>query len=146
MSSLPIRVLLVDDDEDDRLFFAEAIKEIPLDCHLVTFSEGIRLIERLKLGAELPHVIFLDLNMPIKDGIECLKEIRQHASFANLKVVIYSTSFNPESANLLRDHGANYYVRKPPSFLAIKNIVYHALQLILGHEKESKDKYVLKLQ
>src|SRR5690606_14015424 len=70
-----LNMVLADDDEDDRLFFQEAIEEIEIRTRLLMFQHGQELMDHLGKGdAILPDLIFLDLNMPIKTGMQCLRE------------------------------------------------------------------------
>ena len=71
-----INITLADDDEDDRLFFTDAFDEIKITTRVKTFNDGVYLMDYLNSeDATLPNVLFLDLNMPRKSGLECLKEI-----------------------------------------------------------------------
>ncbi|HUR30799.1 MAG TPA: response regulator, partial [Saprospiraceae bacterium] len=77
MNTTPLHILLADDDEDDRLIFKEAINEVRIKTKLTMVNDGVQLMEYLQTTEdELPHIVFLDLNMPRKGGIDCLKEIR----------------------------------------------------------------------
>ncbi len=69
-------ILLADDDEDDRMLFEDALNQVKSKVRLSTAEDGHMLLEMLK-NRPLPDVIFLDLNMPGKNGFECLQEIRQ---------------------------------------------------------------------
>jgi CheY-like chemotaxis protein len=122
-------ILLADDDEDDCLLFQEALNEILLPTHLVTVHDGEQLIRELEVN-ELPDVLFLDLNMPRKDGLQCLVEIKKNEKFNTLPVVIFSTSFQPEVVSRLYDHGAHYYIRKPSNFEHFKKVIHYAISLI----------------
>src|SRR5688572_16072019 len=113
MTSNQIRhILLADDDEDDRFLFQEALSEMSLHTRLVTALDGEQLMNQL--GEDrLPDVLFLDLNMPRKDGFQCLLEIKQNEKLKQLPVIIFSTSFHPDAVNKLYENGAQYYIRKP---------------------------------
>ena len=86
----------------------------------------------------LPHVLFLDLNMPRKNGFECLSEIKQNDKLKKLPVIIFSTSFEQEVVNQLYQNGAHYFIRKPSEFSQFKKIIQHTLTTIakeLGDDK-----------
>ncbi|MEP7171012.1 MAG: response regulator [Bacteroidota bacterium] len=87
-----ISILLADDDADDRDLFKEAIEETKLNVNLDFAEDGKCLIDLLCNEKRLPDLIFLDLNMPYKTGMECLAEIRNNSTFKDIPVVIYSTS------------------------------------------------------
>jgi CheY-like chemotaxis protein len=106
-------VLLADDDNDDCFFFDKALKTLPISTRLTTVENGKKLMSYLtKHADDLPDVLFLDLNMPLKNGSECLAEIKEDAKLKELPVVIYSTSLHEDVAELLYQKGAHYYVRK----------------------------------
>jgi CheY-like chemotaxis protein len=73
----PLHILLADDDEGDRLLFTDAFSQLKLKTKVRTVNNGIQLMKWLNTkNIRLPHFLFLDLNMPLKNGLDCLKEIR----------------------------------------------------------------------
>lgn len=128
---MPINILLADDDTDDRFFFDKALKELPVQTHLATVEDGEQLMTYLlKKTATLPDVVFLDLNMPRKNGMECLIEIKSNARLKHIPVVIYSTSLNEDVADLLYNKGAHNYVRKT-DFTELKKILLQLLNCMV---------------
>jgi CheY-like chemotaxis protein len=124
LSDMPLRIVLADDDEDDRLFFTEAIDAVKVRHTFQTFSDGQQLMDYLShCDSEYPHLIFLDLNMPKKSGIECLREIRANAKFADIIIVIYSTSSANGDIDSTFLAGANIYITKPNNMVKLKAIV-----------------------
>ena len=91
-----INIALADDDEDDRFFFTEAFEDLKIKNRVSTFKDGIELMEFLEESSLLPDLLFLDLNMPKKSGIECLKEIKANSKFNEIIIAIYSTSSSEE--------------------------------------------------
>lgn len=117
----PLRIIL--DDEDDRMLFKEVINDLKENIEVVMFENGDDLMSALKHpGASLPDFIFLDLNMPLKNGHECLRELRSLDSLSSVPVVIYSTTSNKEQIDKTYTEGANLYIRKPTSFKALKEM------------------------
>ena len=146
MKNLPINLILADDDEDDCLFFKEALNEIQLDTSLTTANDGVELMEVLsKKGAISPHVLFLDLNMPRKNGLECLLDIKRNKKFKQLPIIIFSTSADKEIVNQLHQSGAHYYIRKPVDFSQLKKVIHQALIGILENHtiQPSKEDFEL---
>lgn len=138
MSLNHLNILLADDDSDDCLFFKEALKESTLSTHLATVPDGEHLMHLLINGSEtLPDVLFLDLNMPRKNGFECLSEIKLNDKLKTLPVVVFSTSFEKEVVNLLYQNGAQYFIRKPPEFSKFKKIILQTL-LVIAKENTSQ--------
>lgn len=121
----PIRILLVDDDVDDRDLFIEAISHIDPIITVETAENGLELISMMKEGNP-PQVIFLDLNMPGKTGKECLEEIRQHQDWQSIPVYIFSTSANKKDIHDTYHSGANLYVLKPATFPELIGVIRKA--------------------
>src|SRR5688572_9719182 len=89
----PLRILLVDDDVDDCDLFKDALAETGLHTTIDIAHEGVKIMELFNTRAEyLPHLIFLDLNMPKVSGTECLREIRRASYLNGIPVIIFSTS------------------------------------------------------
>lgn len=139
-------IFLADDDADDREFFIEALKQVGIPADLTLSINGLELMNNLEILIQHPppHVIFLDLNMPLKDGFECLQEIRNTPKLKEIPVVIFSTSDNNISVNKTYEQGANYYIRKPASF----QLLVKAIETVLAIEmwqvpRPLKENYIL---
>lgn len=134
-----LTVLLVDDDKDDCFLFGEAIDELNIDVDvgvdvdLSMISDSSELIQSLKNGTvDLPDALFLDLNMPKKNGLECLTEIKSHPKLQHLVVIIFSTSYDPGIASQLYETGATFYICKPSDFSSLKKLISEVLTRIKG--------------
>src|SRR5688572_30611735 len=109
----PLNVLLADDDKDDRFFFKKALDSLDMPHHFAAMEDGEKLMTHLKKNSKtLPDVLFLDLNMPRKNGTECLSEIKLNPKLKALPVIIYSTSLHKQIADALYKNGAHYYIQK----------------------------------
>jgi CheY-like chemotaxis protein len=122
-------VFIADDDEDDRLLFQEVIKELPYLIHLTMARDGEETVKALLSMTPLPDVVFLDLNMPVKNGLECLEELKSDQKLKALPVVIFSTSSFPGNVNKVYDVGAHLYIRKPNDFLTFKRVIQHVFSI-----------------
>lgn len=131
MNSTLLHLLLADDDEDDRLFFQDALDELQLVDTFTSVHNGEQLMNWLKKETDLPTVVFLDLNMPRKNGLECLIEIKKDERLQHLPVIVYSTSYDADTINLLYKNGALYYIRKPSEFAKLKEVIRLALASIM---------------
>jgi CheY-like chemotaxis protein len=128
-----LRILLADDDEDDCLFFKDALCELEIAAQVTVVADGVELMDFLVPGdGKFPNVIYLDLNMPRKNGQECLLEIRAIDALQHLPIIVYSTSFNIDVVNNLYLLGATYYIRKPAEFNSLKNVIRKSISLISG--------------
>lgn len=114
-------ITLADDDEDDRLFFTDAFEELKINTVVNTVNNGKELLNFLNHPETvLPNIVFLDLNMPILNGIDCLKEIKSNDKFKDIAIAIYSTSSSDQDVEDTFVLGANIYIKKPSNFNDLK--------------------------
>lgn len=143
--SVPLNILLADDDIDDRYFFDMALKRIPVLTRLVIVEEGEALITYLSEHSEnLPDALFLDLNMPKKKGSECLAEIKQNERLKQLIVIIHSTSLHEELADSLYRAGADYYIQKTDITDLIEKLpIVFALMAENRGSRSSREEFII---
>ncbi len=106
-------IFYTDDDEDDLSFFADAVEAISKDIKLQMYSGGEKLISAILQSSPKPNVIFLDLNMPGKNGFDVLNELKGSGENKDIPIVIFSTSNEPGIIEKCLSLGANYFVTKP---------------------------------
>ncbi|WP_147677833.1 response regulator [Algibacter pacificus] len=147
MSLNILNVFLADDDEDDRWLFEQALSQLKIKTSLALFKNGKEIMDYLKQVEHIPHIIFLDLNMPIKNGMECLLELRKDPNLKKIPVAIYSTSSSEEDIENTFINGANIYINKPNSFAALKEVVDKVLQLNWQYHTSnlSRDNYLFRI-
>jgi CheY-like chemotaxis protein len=121
-------ILLVDDDTIDRELFADALRDTGLPARLEEASNGAECLLVLRQGAYRPGIIFLDLNMPVRDGRETLLEIKSDKELRSIPVVILSTSNAHFDVKQSYDAGASLFVSKPHDF----NQLVDMLRLVLN--------------
>jgi len=115
-----ISIFLAEDDDDDASLFKEAVTELVSDVNLVILSNGEQLMRQLETNEQLPDIIFLDLNMPVKNGLDCLKEIKSSSLWKSIKVVVLSTTSDDIQIKKCYSLGADVFVTKPPSYDKLK--------------------------
>jgi len=121
-------IILADDDTDDCVMFNDAFKEININLNLITVNDGSELMDfLLQDNVPLPEMIFLDLNMPKKNGLECLNELKSNQRLKNIPVIIFSTSSNKEDIEKSKQAKAHLYITKPGSFSNLKMIIHKVL-------------------
>ena len=104
-------LLYVDDDKEDRELFSEAVAEINPAINCLLANNGADAM--MKLTEEtLPDYIFMDINMPVMDGKECLQKIRTNPKLSHIPVIIYSTSSNERDVHECASLGANDFHHK----------------------------------
>jgi CheY-like chemotaxis protein len=123
---------LVDDDTDDQEIFALAIRETGYNVTCGFAKDGVEAIEKLSSIDPVPHFIFLDLNMPRMNGIQCLKELRKMEVLASVPVIIYSTSSDQRDINETKRLGATDYLIKPSS---IRDLTGKLLSILANKER-----------
>ena len=156
MSIKQLSILLADDDKDDRFFFSMALESLTVPTQLAIVMDGEKLMVYLDENShQLPDVLFLDLNMPRKNGFECLNEIKLNNSLNKLPVIIYSTSFEQDVVNQLYKNGAHYFIRKPAEFSQLKKLIQQTITLLMRDlsiekteiiQQPSLENFVLTLQ
>ena len=120
----PVVILLADDDEEDRMLLCDAVAEAKMEAEIVCVTDGEDLMEYLNLLgryappalAPRPSLIFLDLNMPKKDGREALREIKADPKLRRIPVVVLTTSKAEEDILRSYDSGASSFISKPVTF------------------------------
>lgn len=146
MNSLPSKIILVDDDEDDRDLFAEAFQSLNLGSDLLLFKSGQELLDYIQ---QIDHLItthiFLDLNMPAISGMEILRHLRKTMKAHNLFITIYSTSSSPNDVENAYKNGASGYLRKPSSFQQLCDLICKAIKVGVSHRGKqlAKNEFVL---
>jgi len=109
-----MNILVVDDDVDDLWIFTDAVKFIDpaIVCHPVTGCKEA--FERLE-NDELPDVIFLDINMPVMNGIDGLKTIRRNKKYDHISITVMSTNILDEHSAACQKYGVGWF-QKPSNF------------------------------
>ena len=123
------KLFLAEDDVEDLEFFIDIVSGISPDIQISVAKNGIELLSLLESEKQLPDFIFLDLNMPLKNGIECLQEIKKSSKWGHIKTVILSTSCPPEQKKELYIMGADLCLQKPNSFSTFKDTLTKCLQM-----------------
>jgi CheY-like chemotaxis protein len=136
-------IMIVDDDADDRMLFEDALKEIYNEARLTSLNDGRELLDVLD-NDHTPHpdVIFLDINMPGKNGFECLASIRSSPLLKHIPVILYSTCSQEETINKAYHLGANFYVSKPNNFNTLKKIISKITSNDFNHSV-ARDQFVV---
>lgn len=124
-------ILLADDDEDDVYLFRNAVWDLHKDIKIVIASNGIVCMELLA-NSPLPDVVFLDINMPLKSGFDCLEEIRMSERLKHLKVVVLSTSNSENTISMAYAKGADLYVPKATTYDEFKSLLARCLAQLKG--------------
>lgn len=128
MESQPVEFLLVEDSEPDVRLTQEALREASVPTRLSVVEDGVEAIAFLRrqgrhAGAPRPDVILLDLNLPRKDGLQVLAEIKSDDSLKRIPVIVLTTSKNEKDVSRAYSLHANCYITKPVDFGRFTEIV-----------------------
>ncbi|MEO8151027.1 MAG: response regulator [Bacteroidia bacterium] len=122
------KILLVDDDADDQLLFMDAVQEVDMMLQCEIANNGIEALHHLHKMPPPPVIIFLDLNMPLMNGFECLETIRKEKRFSGIPVIIFTTSNNPADHERAKKLGANDFFTKTADFKELKAKLHQFLK------------------
>ncbi|MEO7443908.1 MAG: response regulator [Ferruginibacter sp.] len=114
-------IFLIDDDEDDLFMFKEVIESISSSLLCETALNGKIALEVLKNRTSFPDIIFLDLNMPIMDGLDFLIQIKKEEFLKNIPVCIFTTTNTPRDKELTKELGAISFLTKPSDFQMLRS-------------------------
>lgn len=118
------RVLLIDDDRDDAELFKEALFEINSAIvfeHYEDSKAGLKLL--LEKQTDLPDLIFLDINMPIVSGWQCLTEFKKTEHLKHIPVILFTTSSQTKEKEIADELGAEGFITKPNEYKALKELL-----------------------
>ncbi len=136
-------ILIAEDDKEDYLFLEEGLKEVFPDFTIRRADNGLQLMGYLK-SFEKPDIIFLDLNMPVTNGMESLQLIRAIPEFQHIPIIMYSTSHNMKEMEKAYAHGAHYYIVKPTKMKTLVNVLLTLFsRLTESVERPSEPTFVL---
>jgi len=115
------RVFLIDDDEDDRLFFGIGLNEFDPNIEILYDKDSENALQRLSEKKQpLPDVVFLDWNMPKLSGRQILGAIRANGRYNEVPVIIFTTSSSSQDKDEAKQLGASYFLSKPSSLYELK--------------------------
>jgi CheY-like chemotaxis protein len=131
----PMLILIVDDDNEDRELFREAIAEIDIAIQCYSAKDGKDALHQMNHGLVLPDYIFLDINMPVMNGRECLIEIKKETRLRQIPVIMYSTTSDTTEIKGFYSLGAHDFLIKPHNF---KNLVEALGSIIISSKSKSR--------
>ncbi len=145
---VPYSILMAEDDPDDRLFIEQAFNDLKISGKLHFVENGEELMNfLLRRGAYAdprlspqPSLILLDLNMPKKDGRQCLMEIKSDSGLKDIPVVVWTTSNLEEDMARCYEAGADSYITKPASYPGLLEAVKEiGLKWVSSSVRESEE-------
>lgn len=134
-------IILAEDDIDDQNIFQIALQEVSPDINLDFASNGKQLLELLK--QEKPDLLFLDLDMPYKNGLECLVEIRNNEQLSHLPVIVFSSTTKQSNIQTAYEMGAHLFFIKPPVYKDYLSSIKAILHLNWRSPEEIRERYCI---
>lgn len=132
-------IVFAEDDEDDQFYFREAFHEIDKEIQVRFVSNGNDLMQLLKNF--LPDLVFLDLEMPYKNGLQCLVELRNNPSLNNLPVIVLSSTMRPANIQTAYEMGANLFLHKASRYSEYSNCLKQILSMDWNNPDLIKKQY-----
>ncbi|MEO8086160.1 MAG: response regulator [Bacteroidota bacterium] len=121
-------LMIVEDDADDRLYFSDAVKEIDAANECIEAWNGVQALKLLHKLTQLPDFIFIDINMPLMNGLDCLEKLKEDEKLKNIPVIIYTTSQYQENSDYTRELGAAYFITKPIDTKQLPQLIISAME------------------
>jgi CheY-like chemotaxis protein len=116
-------ILMIDDDEDDQEIFLSAVKEVSQSVVCNCLDDATDALQKLTSKEVVPDVIFLDLNMPVMNGRQFLVELKKRTELSSIPVIIFSTAFQYQTVESLKQLGAHDFITKPSDYEKLLNIL-----------------------
>jgi CheY-like chemotaxis protein len=116
-------ILAAEDDEDDQMLLQTVLAEDGFKAELEFVNNGVELMKKLASIEKYPSLILLDLNMPKMDGREALKKIKENPAYAQIPVIIFSTTKNEKEIKLCYELGASSYLVKPSTYNSFLEVI-----------------------
>ena len=132
-------IFIADDDSDDELLFRHALSEVEPTIKLEATKDGnelLSLLQNLK-----PDMLFLDLDMPAKNGLECLKAIRSNPVYVDLPIIVFSSTSRKSNIDVAYEMGANLFFIKPSFYKDLVATLQLILQLNWAQPEQIKEKF-----
>ncbi|WP_149303491.1 response regulator [Pareuzebyella sediminis] len=124
----PPVIALADDDADDREIFTEVCADLGLDLKVLLFENGRTLMNALEHpSTDQPSIIFMDINMPVKNGFEALKNIRSNPDLKGICVIVYSTSISESDVKKAKELCADGFFQKPSDYSKLSRAIKQIL-------------------
>lgn len=139
---MPRTIIYIDDDSDDLLFFELALEKADPEAVLVNYKNPDHFLSKITELNLDNLLIFLDVNMPIKNGFQVLKEIRQQYNHTELPVIMLSTSDNENTISVAREFGASAYAVKPNDIAELIVLIKKLIEKNWKLSPAEKDRFV----
>jgi CheY-like chemotaxis protein len=123
------RILLGDDDDDDCLLIKSAFADLKINAKIDVVHDGAAVIQHLYSQSDLPDVVYLDVNLPVLNGFDCVNIIRNDSRLYRLPVIIATTAYTAVFDYAVIKHADLLHLRKPNSYQKLISEIEQSLKL-----------------
>jgi DNA-binding NarL/FixJ family response regulator len=132
-------VVLAEDSLEQCFFFERAVREASPQTVFSPVHDGNELMALLE--KYLPDLLFLDLNMPCKGGVQCIKEIREQRTYDSMPILVFSVSVDEQAIQAAYGYGANMYMVKPGEYSLLTSVLRDVLSMDWSDPKRIAEQY-----
>ena len=132
-------IVLAEDNLEHCFFFGRALKEVAPRVSFSAVHDGDKLVQLLE--SYLPDLLFLDLGMPCKNGVQCIKDIREQREYDSMPIVVFSINDDEKAIQSAYGFGANLYIVKPDEYASLKAVLQKVLTMNWDDPKAITDQY-----
>jgi len=132
-------IVLAEDNLEHCFFFERALKEVAPRISFSAVHDGDNLVRLLE--SYLPDLLFLDLGMPCKNGVQCIKEIRDQRAYESMPIVVFSINDDDQAIQSAYGYGANLYIVKPEEYFLLKSVLQKVVTMDWDHPKAITEQY-----
>ena len=140
-----LNILVAEDDPDDFLLFKEALSEVLPNFNITHALNGLECLNILTSNPP-PDVIFLDVRMPLRTGLQCLESIKCQPGLTTIPIIMLSTSHQMEDVDSSYRSGATLYLVKPTDAKSLAIALKGAFHMLGRPKKEQqiKENFIVK--
>lgn len=120
--------MLIDDDQDDQEIFLMALGKADTQINCRVANDGVEGLKTLFDFSYTPQYIFIDINMPKMNGIDCLQQIRKFDHLRSSLIIMYSTSADEAIIQRCKELGADEFLEKPSAFAPLVETLTNILK------------------
>ncbi|KPH13866.1 response regulator [Chryseobacterium sp. ERMR1:04] len=143
-----LSVILVDDDEGNRIVFKKILKELKIGVKIQSFGNGGNLMEYLNSQEALvPEILFMNYNISIKNSLECLSEIKTDFRFDNMVTAVYAENLSESEIEDVFVNGANVFIKKKEDYTAMKKVLSEVITINWQYYTSglNRDNFIMKV-
>lgn len=143
-----LSVILVDDDEGNRILFKKILKELKIGVKIQSFSNAANLMEYLNSKeAQIPEILFMNYHISQKNSLEYVSEIKTDFRFDNMVTAIYSENLSETEVEEIFVNGANIFIKKKDDYNALKKVLSEVITINWQYYTSglNRDNFIMKV-